>query len=286
MHKCNSIIELNPDIFNDPEVQNTLGEIWERVQEIARYLIDRMIDKGVRSLLPKKLPSYSDSLTRRDYQDISNFQGVVLETIVDVASTFGTTQSSETVEDQFHALLHRYTGLLNTHSEEVYEYILNNLYPQDMLDQLGSVLPEIQHACKGTDYSFSATAHNSILCQIQKGKSDRKRVIELYSDATFMYRLLEKSKSATDLERNAAQAEANHTQGLLGFNPKSETYSRLASTSAEILEQEIEHHRSMRVGGEQFFELLRRGHFLDLSLTQEDTVTNIRFRLERKTIDT
>ena len=286
MHKCNSIIELNPDIFNDPEVQNTLGEIWERVQEIARYLIDRMVDKGVRSLLPKKLPSYSDSLTRSDYQDISNFQGLVLEIIVDVASTFGTTQPSETSEDQFHSLLLRYTELLNTHSEEVYEYILNNLYPQDMLGQLGSVLPEIQHASIGTDYSFSTTAHNSIMCQIQEGKSDRQRVIELHSDATFMYRLLEKVKSATDLERNVAQAEASHTQGLADFNPKSEMYSRLASTSAEMLKQEREHHTSMRVGGEQFFELLRRGYFLDLSLTQEGTVTNIRSRLERKTIDT
>lgn len=122
--------------------------------------------------------------------------------------------------------------------------------------------------------------------QIQKGKSDRQRVIELYSDATFMYRLLEKLKSATDLERNVAQAEASYTQGLADFNPKSEMYSRLANSSAETLKQELEHHRSMRVGGEQFLELLRRGCFLDLSLTQEDTVTNIRSRLERKTIDT
>lgn len=278
MRKHNLIVEFGPEIFSDPEVQN--------LPEIVQCCIDKIIRKGFRYLLPKKLPSYSDSLTKRDYQDISNFQRLVLETIVDVASTFGTTQPSETTGDQFHSLLLRYTKLLNTHSEEVYEYILNNLYPQDMLDQLGSVLPELQHTCIGTEYSFSATAHNSIMCQIQEGKSDRQRVVELYSDATFMYRLLEKLKSATDLERNVAQAEARHTQELADFNPKSEMYSQLASTSAEMLDQELQQHKSMRVGGEQFFELLRRGCFLDLSLTQEDTVTNIRLRLERKKIDT
>ena len=286
MHKHHLIVEVGPEVLGDPELPNILVEKWEQVQEVFHYCIDKVIKKGIKNLLLKKPPSYSDSLNTRDYQDINNFQKLVLETIVEVASTFGTTQPAETSEDQFHSLLLRYTELLNTHSKEVYEYILNDLYPQDMLDQLGSVLPEIQHACIGTDYSFYATAHNSIMGQIQKGKSDRQRVIELYSDATFMYRLLEKLKSATDLERNVAQAEASYTQGLADFNPKSEMYSRLANSSAETLKQELEHHRSMRVGGEQFLELLRRGCFLDLSLTQEDTVTNIRSRLERKTIDT